>query len=178
MYLGQFRDMPNTSPFRSVSREHPPRAPLARLLLASATTPSWLPPTVTHFGGRPRRTTTDSLHLLTRTIKDSWRKHEVVSVLYLDTAGAFPNAVPETLYRNLRKQRVPEGYIRFVRNMLTGRTTHIRFDDYQSDRFPVNNGFGQGDPLSMISYLFYNADSLILLLIPTNSRWATSTTWL
>jgi hypothetical protein len=37
-----------------------------------------------HFGGRPGRTTTDALHVLTYKIKDAWRKKQVVSVLFLD----------------------------------------------------------------------------------------------
>ena len=48
-----------------------------------------LPPT--QFGGRPVRTTTDSMLLLTHTIKESWRKRKVASVLFLDVQGAFPN---------------------------------------------------------------------------------------
>lgn len=47
----------------------------------------------THFGGRPGRSTTDSLHLLEETIKNAWRSHKVVSALFLDIEGAFPNAV-------------------------------------------------------------------------------------
>ncbi|KAG2029086.1 hypothetical protein BDR03DRAFT_818107, partial [Suillus americanus] len=34
----------------------------------------------------------------------------------------------------------------------------LKFDDYLSEWFPVNNGIGQGDPLSMICYLIYNSD--------------------
>ena len=51
--------------------------------------------------------------------------------------------------------------------MLDGRTTCLRFDDHETDIFPVNNGIGQGDPLSMILYLFYNAD---LIEIPRNIK--------
>ncbi|EJD45154.1 hypothetical protein AURDEDRAFT_49485, partial [Auricularia subglabra TFB-10046 SS5] len=38
----------------------------------------------------------------------------------------------------------------------------LKFDDYASDWFDVNNGIGQGDPLSMILYLFYNSDMVKL----------------
>ena len=38
----------------------------------------------------------DTLHTLTYSIKDAWRKKQVVSVLFLDIEGAFPNAVNET----------------------------------------------------------------------------------
>lgn len=61
-----------------------------------------------HFGGRPGRSTSDSVHLLEATI--------------------------------------------------TGRRTQLKFDDFTSEWFPVNNGIGQGDPLSMICYLIYNSD--------------------
>jgi hypothetical protein len=44
--------------------------------------------------------------------------------------------------------------------MLTGCKTRLKFDDYTSEWFDINNGIGQGDPLSMIVYLFYNADLL------------------
>lgn len=56
-----------------------------------------------HFGGRPGRTTTDAIHLLTYRTKDAWRKKKVASVLFLDIEGAFPNAVPEKLVRNMRR---------------------------------------------------------------------------
>ncbi|KAI0026636.1 hypothetical protein K488DRAFT_27517, partial [Vararia minispora EC-137] len=51
--------------------------------------------------------------------------------------------------------------------LLTNRRTTLTFDDYVSAPFPVNNGIGQGDPLSMLLYLFYNAD---LLRIPHSSH--------
>jgi hypothetical protein len=114
----------------------------------------------THFGGRPGRTTSDSLHLLTDTIKAAWRKKQVVSVLFLDIEGAFPNRVTERLLHNMRKRQIPEEYVRFMKNMLTGHKTRPKFDDYTSDWFAINNGIGQGDPLSIILYLFYNVDLL------------------
>ena len=63
-----------------------------------------LPPT--HFGGCQGKTTTDALHTLTYRIKDAWCKHQVVSVLFLDIEGAFPNAVNERLIHNLKKRTV------------------------------------------------------------------------
>jgi hypothetical protein len=74
----------------------------------------------THFGGWLGRTTSDSLHLLTDTIKAAWRKKLVVSVLFLDIEGAFPNTVTKRLLHNMRKRCLPEEYVIFVENMLTG----------------------------------------------------------
>lgn len=50
--------------------------------------------------------------------------------------------------------------------MLKDRRTKLKFDDYESSWAPIDNGIGQGDPLSMILHLFYNAD----LLDTTTSR--------
>jgi hypothetical protein len=44
--------------------------------------------------------------------------------------------------------------------MLTNRVTRLCFDDHISDPIPINNGIGQGDPLSMGLYQYYNADLL------------------
>ena len=72
----------------------------------------------------------------------------------------FPNAVTERLLYNLRTCCIPEVYVAFIKNMLTGRRNGLRFDDYLSDWFELDNGIVQGDLLSMILYLFYNADML------------------
>ena len=113
-----------------------------------------------HFGGRPGRTMSDSLHLLVDTVKAAWWCKQVVSTLFLDIEGAFPNAVTDRLLHNLRKQRIPERYVVFVSSMLTGRRNRLKFDDYLSEWFHLDNVIVQGDPLSMILYLYYNADLL------------------
>lgn len=55
--------------------------------------------------------------------------------------------------------------------MLSGRKTQLRFNDSTSDWIHVRNGIGQGDPLSMIAYLIYNAD-LIDVANPRNKEMA------
>ena len=76
-----------------------------------------------HFGGRPGRHTTDSMHLLTYRIKQAWRNERVASILFLDIEGAFPNTVKDRLLHNMRKRRVPEELVRTVGTVLTDRTT-------------------------------------------------------
>ena len=114
----------------------------------------------THFGGRPGRTTTDAVHYLIHKIKTAWRNDEVVSVLFLDVEGAFPNAVTDRLIHNLKKRRIPALLVGFVARLLTNRRTRLRFDDYTSEYRDIINGIGQGDPLSMLLYILYNADLL------------------
>ena len=62
------------------------------------------------------------------------------------------------LLHNLCMCRVPERYILFIEQMLMDCCTRLKFDGYISEWVDVNNGIVQGDPLSMILYLFYNAD--------------------
>lgn len=113
-----------------------------------------------HFGGRPGRTTTDAVHLLVHKIKDAWRRDKVVSVLFLDVEGAFPNAVTDRVIHNLRKRSIPTAYVNFVKTILEGRTTKLRFDDFISITIAIANGIGQGDPMSMLIYILYNAELL------------------
>jgi len=117
-----------------------------------------LPPM--HFGGRPGRTTTDAVHLLAQTVKHAWRNGKVVSALFLDIEGAFPNATTERLLHNMRKRGLPRDFIRFMRLTLEGRQTTLCFDGYVSAPIPINNGIGQGDPGSMPGFNFFNADLL------------------
>lgn len=113
-----------------------------------------------HFGERPGRTTTDSMHLVVNKIKDAWRHHKVMVMLFLDIEGAFPNAATDCLLHNLWKRQILEEYVLFITRMLKDHHTKLKFDDYKSDWVNIDNGIGQGDPLSMILYLFYNADLL------------------
>jgi hypothetical protein len=120
-----------------------------------------------HFGGRLGHTTTDTLHVLAHKIKVTWRAGKVAAVLFLDVEGAFPNAVPMKLMHNLRKRRIPGKYVGFVEKMLTDRCTTLKYDGPTSEPIEIDNGIGQGDPLSMVLYQFYNAD---LLDIPSRKN--------
>jgi hypothetical protein len=115
-----------------------------------------------HFGTRPGRTTTDSIHLLTKMIKDAWRKVQVASVLFLNVKGAFPSVDVNRLIHNMRKQGILKEYTEWMRRWLQNRKTILSFNDYQTDAFEVHNSLDQGDPFLGISYLIYNADLLKL----------------
>ena len=110
------------------------------------------------FGGRAGRTTTDSIHLVTKTVKDAWRKGHVASVVFLDIKSAFPAASPHRLIHNLRMRGVPSEYTDWLAGKLSGRRTRLRFDDHTSTPFAILNGIDQGCPLSVILYAFYNSD--------------------
>ncbi|TFK16596.1 hypothetical protein FA15DRAFT_550178, partial [Coprinopsis marcescibilis] len=80
----------------------------------------------------------------------------------LDIEGAFPNVSIARLAHNMRKRRVPEHLVRFIENQLANRRTRLKFDSYESEWIQIDHGSGQGDPKSMLEYLYYNADLIDL----------------
>jgi hypothetical protein len=116
----------------------------------------------THFGGWAGHKMTDAIFLLESRVKAAWREGKVALVLFLDIEGAFLNAVTERLLHNMRRCRIPTDYIDFVHILLTGRSTRLWMDGFTSDPIKLDNGIGQGDPLSMILYIIYNSDLLTI----------------
>ena len=123
----------------------------------------------THFSGCLGHSTTDSRHLLAATIRNTWHSNKIVSVLFLNIEGAFPNVVMACLLHNMHRCRIPAKIVSFIQQALHSRRTHVKFDGHTSDWIPINNRIGQGDPLSMILYIIYNID---LLDIPTGNEWS------
>lgn len=60
----------------------------------------------------------------------------------------------------MQKHGVPKQYVDWYRLHLSGRKTVLCFNDYTSPLFNINSGIDQGCPLSIVGFLFYNADML------------------
>jgi len=67
-----------------------------------------------HFGCRPGRTTMDSLHYVTKFVKDAWRRKEVVSTLFMDIKNTFPSVVLDQLVHNMRSRGVLREYTNWI----------------------------------------------------------------
>ena len=113
-----------------------------------------LPPN--HFGGRPGRVTTDSIHLMVKTVKDAWRKGEVALLLCLDVKEAFPSTVVNVLKHEMHQHGVPEGHVEWLGRWLEGRQTTLIFNNYHSELLNIDNGLSQGDVQSLIAWIIYN----------------------
>src|SRR6202142_1529146 len=90
-------------------------------------------------------------------IKDAWRKGLVAVVLFLDVKGAFPSVDIEWLGHNLRAKGIPKEHTDWRLSRLEGWKTRLSFDDFKLQFFAIEGGLDQGDPLSVITYLLYNA---------------------
>jgi len=66
--------------------------------------------------------------------------------------------VTDQLIHNMKQHRLPPKVVSFMERMLNGRKTKLCFNDYTLNWFDITNGISQGDPLSMILYIIYNAD--------------------
>src|SRR5882762_10677895 len=113
-----------------------------------------------HFGGQPGCTMMDAVDLLAQTVKHVWHNGKVVSALFLDIKGAFPNATMEHLLHNMRKRGLLRDLICFLRMTLEGWQTTLCLDGYISAPIPIDIGIGQGDLGSMPGFNFFNADLL------------------
>ena len=101
--------------------------------------------------------TTNTVLFITHKIKDAWRQGKVAAALFLDVQGAFPNTVKDQLIHNMKTWCVPKCFTDLTALMLTGRTTHLKFNDFISEPLPIDNGTTQGDPSSMLFFSFYNS---------------------
>jgi len=110
-----------------------------------------------HFTCHPRRTTSDSLHYVITFVKNALRK-EVVSALFLNIKGTFPNVVLSQLIHNMRNWGVLSQYTDFIACKVNGRQMMHKFDGYKSEPLTMTKCIDQGCPLSGIAYQFYNTD--------------------
>ena len=112
------------------------------------------------YGARPGRSTEDALLNLQETIQAEWTKtpRAVISILSLDVSKAFDRMSHERLLHNLRKRRIPELLVYWVKSFLSNRETAFRIGSYTSSQRTTSCGIPQGSPLSPILYLFYSAD--------------------
>ncbi|KAJ7780702.1 hypothetical protein DFH07DRAFT_690971, partial [Mycena maculata] len=62
---------------------------------------------------------------------------------------------------------IPREHTDWMMRRFTGRTTRLVFDDYVSDAFDIVDGLDQGDPHSVLCYLFFNSP---LARLDENSR--------
>jgi len=107
-----------------------------------------------HFSCCPGRTTSDSLHYVTMFIKNAWRKKEVISALFLDIKGAFPNVVLNQPIHTMRMWGVPSQYTDWIACKVSGRWMTLKFNSYESEPLSMTKGIDQGCPLSGIAYQF------------------------
>ena len=103
-----------------------------------------------------------TLQLITKKIHTVWSdmRRRVVSLLSLNEKNAFDNMMHSKLLHNMKKRKVSRLFLKFVKNFVKDRCIMITIDDYMMMKCSVNIDISQDSSLSLILYLFYNANLL------------------
>ncbi len=108
------------------------------------------------------RSTNTILQLITEKIHTVWSdmKRRVVSLLSLNENNAFDNVIHSKLLHDMKKRKVSKLLLKFVKNFLKDQCIMITINDYTMMKCSVNINISQNSSLSLILYLFYNANLL------------------
>jgi len=103
-----------------------------------------------------------TLQLIIKKIHTVWNdmKRKVVSLLNLNEKNAFNNMMHSKLLHDIKKKKVSRLLLKFVKNFLKDQCIMITIDDYMMMKCSVNINILQNSLLSLILYLFYNANLL------------------
>ncbi len=103
-----------------------------------------------------------TLQLITEKIHTVWSnmRRRVVLLLNLNEKNAFDNVMYSKLLHDMKKRKVSRLLLKFVKNFLRDWCITITIDDYMMMKHSVNIDILQNSLLSLILYLFYNANLL------------------
>ena len=115
-------------------------------------------------GGRPEKSTTTALELLTEATHKVWQSggKYIVTALSLDMSGAFDNVSHPRLIHILKMEGIPSWIVNFVKSSLKGRMSTIAIDNWEGEKFNITNEIPQGSLLSLILFLLFNLESIEL----------------
>lgn len=112
-----------------------------------------------HFGARKQRSAEQALLLLQEEIYTAWRGRKIVSLISFDVKGAYNGVCKERLLQRMTARGMPEELCRWVEAFCSERTASLQLNGQTSTtRHVPQAGLPQGSPLSLILFLFFNAD--------------------
>ena len=108
------------------------------------------------------RSTDTTLQLIIKKIHTVWSdiRRRIVSLLSLNKKSAFNNVMHSKLLHDMKKRKVSKLFFKFVKNFLKDLCIIIIIDDYIMMKCSMNVDISQDSSLSLILYLFYNANLL------------------
>ena len=83
----------------------------------------------------------------------------MLSLVSFDVKGAYNGVYKESLLQRLRARAIPPALVRWIDAFCSQRTATIMINGYTSEKQDLpQEGLPQGSPLSLILFLFFNAD--------------------
>jgi hypothetical protein len=112
-----------------------------------------------HFGGRKQQSAEQALLLLQEHIYKAWRNRKVLSLISFDVKGAYNGVFKDRLLQRLEARGIPKGLVKWIDAFCSNRSATIVVNGYTSERRDLPQaGLLQGSPLSLVLFLFFNAD--------------------
>jgi len=87
-------------------------------------------------------------------LEKKWEYTEEVYQLFIYFKKAYDSVRREVLCKILIEFGIPRKLVSLIKMSLTKTYSRVQVGEYISDRFPIRNGFKQGDALSPLLFNF------------------------
>jgi predicted RNA binding protein with dsRBD fold (UPF0201 family) len=116
----------------------------------------------TQMSERRKRACETTLKFFTKQIHTVWNmsKNKMTTLLSLNVIDAYDHVSKEKLIHNLRKRRISNWIIAWIDNFMQNKCTTLRINEQSTFMNQVKIDISQNSFVSLILYLFYNADIL------------------
>jgi hypothetical protein len=111
-----------------------------------------------HFEDRKNIVSKHALHYIVETINSIWVNKKITTMLLLNVIEAFDNVFHSRLLHNLRKRRIEDIYLIWIKSFFSKRYIILKLIDHIIDRIRIVIDVSQRFFMSLILYVFYNAN--------------------
>jgi hypothetical protein len=111
-----------------------------------------------HFESRKNIVLKHVLHYIIETINSIWISKKIATMLLLNVIEVFDNVSHFRLLHNLKKRRIENIYLTWVKNFFSKRYIILKLIDHIIDRIRIVINVFQESSMSSILYVFYNAN--------------------
>ena len=103
-------------------------------------------------GFRKNFSTVDHLHTLVQIQEKTHEWQIPLWTCFIDFEKAFDSIEHDAIWAALKRQGVADGYIELLQRLYAGQTSQVSVDSMLSQKFSVQRGTKQGDPLSTLLF--------------------------
>jgi hypothetical protein len=111
-----------------------------------------------HFESRKNIVSKHALHYIVETINSIWVSKKITTMLLLNVMKIFDNVSHFRLLHNLKKRRIENIYLTWVKSFFSERYIILKLIDHIIDRIRIVINVFQKFSMSSILYVFYNAN--------------------